>query len=45
MEIQTIPPRRPYSSGRAAGNPKMIFSLLPFSLLLRLSFLVLIPEN
>jgi hypothetical protein len=45
MKIQTIPPRRPYSSCRDSGTPKMISSLLASSLLLQLSFLVLIPKK
>jgi hypothetical protein len=45
MKIQTILPPPPYSSCRASGTPKVIFSLLPFLLVLQLSFLVLIPEN
>jgi hypothetical protein len=45
LKIQTIHPLRPFSFGRGSGTPKMIFSLLPFSLFLQLSFLVLFPKN
>jgi len=45
LKIPTNHPLLPYSSGRGSEIPKMIFSLLPFSLLLQLSFLVLIPKD
>ena len=45
LKIQMNPARRPCPSRRVSGTPKTISSLLAFSFLRQLSFLVLIPKN